>query len=86
MTSKAKENKGIFGQAGSIQKEIIGIIFLFLAIILSLSLFSYAPTDPVFWNVTGQLKKSYNLFGPFGAHLAWILFFFLGFASIWLVV
>ena len=87
MTNKTKEkNNAISGQAGSIQKEIFGIIFLFLAIILSLSLFSYSPTDPLFWNVTGQMKKSYNLFGPFGAHLAGILFFLLGFASIWLVV
>lgn len=69
-----------------IGKEILGLVFLLVAIILGGSLFSYHPADKLFWNVTGPLGKAHNLFGTVGAHLAGGAFFLLGFSSFWLVV
>ncbi|HBF43433.1 MAG TPA: hypothetical protein DDW42_07355, partial [Desulfobacteraceae bacterium] len=69
-----------------IRKEIRGLVFLFMAIILGGSLLSYHSGDKLFWNVTGSLGNSQNLFGTVGAHLAGGTFFLLGFSSFWLVV
>jgi len=69
-----------------IGKEILGLVFLLTAIILGGSLFSYHPADKLFWNVTGPLSKSHNLFGTVGAHLAGGLFFLLGFSAFWFVI
>jgi S-DNA-T family DNA segregation ATPase FtsK/SpoIIIE len=68
------------------RKEIRGIIFLLLAVILGGSLLSYHPADSLFWNVTGPVGESHNLFGTVGVHLAGTIFFLLGFSSFWLVI
>jgi S-DNA-T family DNA segregation ATPase FtsK/SpoIIIE len=79
--SKAKSQR----HAEPIRKEIWGIIFLLVALILGVSLFSYHPADPLFWLKAGQAGKAHNLFGTVGAHLAGGIFFLLGFSSFWLV-
>ena len=67
------------------RKEIRGIVFLLLMIVLGVSLLSYHPADPVFGIKTDHAKNFHNLFGPVGAHLAGWIFRTLGFASLWLV-
>ena len=69
-----------------IRKEIRGLVFLLIAIILGGSLLFYSSGDQVFWNVTGPVGKAHNLFGTVGAHLAGGLFFLLGFSGFWLVI
>ena len=66
------------------RKEILGLLFLLIAIILAGSLLSYYPNDRLFWNVTGSVGKAHNLFGTVGAHLAGALFDLLGFSAFWL--
>ncbi|MCP4680733.1 MAG: DNA translocase FtsK [Desulfobacterales bacterium] len=68
------------------RKEIRGLIFLLLAIILGGSLYSYHPSDKLFWDITGSVGSADNLFGTIGAHLAGGISFLLGFSSIWLVI
>lgn len=68
------------------KREILGIIFLVVALILAGSLLSYHPGDRLFWNVTGPVGETHNLFGPVGAHLSGALFFVMGLASFWLVI
>ena len=67
------------------RKEIRGIVFLLLVIILGVSLLSFHPADPVFGIKTDHARKLHNLFGPVGANLAGWIFRGLGFASLWLV-
>jgi len=67
-----------------LRKEILGLLFLLIAIILAGSLLSYYPNDRLFWNVTGSVGKAHNLFGTVGAHLAGALFDLLGFSAFWL--
>jgi S-DNA-T family DNA segregation ATPase FtsK/SpoIIIE len=66
-------------------REIRGLFFLLMAIILGGSLLSYYPKDGTFWNVTGALGKAHNLLGTVGAHLAGAAFQVLGFSSLWLI-
>lgn len=68
------------------KREILGIIFLVVALILGGSLLSYHPGDRLFWNITGPVSQTKNLFGPVGAHLSGGLFFVMGLASFWLVI
>ncbi|MBW2063633.1 MAG: DNA translocase FtsK 4TM domain-containing protein [Deltaproteobacteria bacterium] len=69
------------------RKEMRGIILLFVAVVLGVSLFSYHPADPLLWQKAGNdLLKARNLFGPVGAHLAGGIFRLLGFSSFWLVL
>ena len=70
--------------AHPLRKEILGLLFLLIAIILAGSLLSYYPNDRLFWNVTGSVGKAHNLFGTVGAHLAGALFDLLGFSAFWL--
>jgi len=79
-TARNKQGK----RAHPLRKEIVGLLFLLIAIILAGSLFSYHPNDRVFWNVTGSVGKAHNLFGTVGAHLAGALFDLLGFSAFWL--
>ncbi|MCJ7595485.1 MAG: DNA translocase FtsK 4TM domain-containing protein [Desulfobacterales bacterium] len=67
------------------KKEIRGILFLLIAIILGVSLFSYHHSDPIYGMKTAHLARTHNLFGPLGASLAGWIFFILGFSSFWLV-
>ena len=78
--SKNKQAK----PAHPLRKEILGLLFLLIAIILAGSLLSYYPNDRLFWNVTGSVGKAHNLFGTVGAHLAGALFDLLGFSAFWL--
>ncbi len=90
--SKAKLNrkpkKGGKSRApkAPIRKEIWGIIFVLVAIILGVSLFSYHPADLVFGIHAGPAQKAHNLFGTVGAQLSGWIFVSLGFSSFWLVV
>ncbi len=69
-----------------VHREIRGLVFLLLAILVAGSLLSYHPTDKLLWNVTGPLGKSQNLFGAVGAHIAGGLLFLMGFSSFWLAI
>ncbi len=69
-----------------IRREIRGLIFLLVAILVAGSLLSYHPADKLLWNVTGPLGKSQNLFGAVGAHIAGGLLLLIGFSSFWLAV
>lgn len=79
--NKAKSKKHI----EPIKKEIWGIVFFLIALVVGISLFSYHPADPLFWLKTGRPGEAHNLFGTVGAHLAGGIFFLLGFSSFWLV-
>ncbi|MFH1351579.1 MAG: DNA translocase FtsK 4TM domain-containing protein [Pseudomonadota bacterium] len=84
MTKKSKA-KSQPPPAAPIKKEIKGILFFLISILLGVSLFSYHPGDPSFWTKTSHAGKVHNLFGTVGAHLADGIFFLLGFSSFWLV-
>ena len=68
-----------------VRKEIKAIVFLLIALILGVSLFSYHPGDPVFGIKTVHSGKAHNLFGTLGAHLSGWIFLSLGFSSFWLI-
>lgn len=73
-------------QASPVRKEVRGLLFLLGSLVLAVSLFSYHPGDPLlFWAASETRGHTHNLFGPFGAHLAGVLFYTLGFGSFWLV-
>ena len=85
MSKKAKSTTGIRKHTAPLSKEIQGIIFLLIAIILGVSLFSFHPGDPLVWTGTGNPGKAHNLFGTVGAHIGGGMVLLLGFSSIWLV-
>ncbi len=69
----------------SIKYEIFGIIFLFLSILLMVSLISYSPFDPSFFNSTmNTVVENYG--GNIGSELAAFLFVMFGFASFILIL
>lgn len=86
MSPKSKSSTEPQKQSEPIRKEIRGIIFLLIVIVLGVSLFSYHPGDLVYGLKTGQLGNAHNLFGTVGAHLSGWIFHILGFSSFWLVV
>ena len=86
MGNKTEKSTKSQVQTEPIRKEIKGIIFILIAVILGVSLFSYHPKDSLFWNMTGPMGDAHNLFGTFGSHLAGGIFFLLGFSSFWLVI
>jgi len=65
------------------RKEILGVIFSFILIFVTVSLLSYHPSDPSINRIqtSGQL---HNLFGPAGAHTAGFLVFLFGLGAFWL--
>jgi len=70
-----------------VKKEIWGLIFLLLSLILGGSLLSYYPKDPLFWGrLAGAGLQAKNLFGTVGAHLSGSLFLVLGLSSFWLII
>jgi S-DNA-T family DNA segregation ATPase FtsK/SpoIIIE len=83
---KSKKNPKTKKPVEPIRKEIRGIIFILIAIILGVALFSYHPGDPLFWELKGSISKTQNLFGTVGAHLSGIIFRTVGFSSFWLVL
>ncbi|UCG67433.1 MAG: DNA translocase FtsK 4TM domain-containing protein [Deltaproteobacteria bacterium] len=68
-----------------IKREIWGVVFLLLTLVVAVSLVSYNPQDPLFWEKAGALDHTENLFGPIGSHLAGCLFLLLGLSSFWLI-
>ncbi len=86
MRKKTKKESKSKRPMEPVRKEIWGIVFFLVALILGISLSSYHPADPLFWNNTGQVATTHNLFGTLGAHLAGGIFFLLGFSSFWLVL
>ena len=85
MSKKSKSRTKTKRPQEPIRKEIRGIIFFLIALILGVSLFSYHPGDSLFLIETGHTGKVHNLFGTAGAHLAGGIFLLFGFASFWLV-
>jgi len=85
LAAKSPRKKQPDPPASPVWKEIKGLIYLVLAIILCGSFLSYHPEDPLLWD-TGSLGKAHNLFGTAGAHLAGGIFFLIGFSCFWLVV
>ncbi|MBW1771957.1 MAG: DNA translocase FtsK 4TM domain-containing protein [Deltaproteobacteria bacterium] len=73
-------------QPTPIRREIRGIIFTLIVVILGVSLFSFHPKDFVFGIKTPGPDAVLNLFGTVGAHLSGWIFFVFGFSSFWLVV
>jgi len=67
------------------RKEILGVIFTFVLIFVTVSLLSYHPSDPSInrIQVSGEL---HNLFGPAGAHTAGFLVFLFGLGAFWMPV
>ncbi len=86
MSKKTKKEPKANRQTEPVRKEIWGIVFFLIALILGVSLFSYYPGDPLLWKHTSQAAKMHNLFGTLGAHLAGGIFFLIGFSSFWLVL
>ena len=84
MPKKRKNAAPAKQKASSSRKEIRGILFLLIAVVLGVSLYSYHPGDPLFLIKTSHVGADQNLFGTVGAHLAGGIFFVLGFASFWL--
>jgi S-DNA-T family DNA segregation ATPase FtsK/SpoIIIE len=68
-----------------IKREIWGVVFLLLTLIVAVSLSSYNPQDQLFWEKPHVVGEPKNLFGPIGSHLAGSLFLVLGFSSFWLI-
>lgn len=69
-----------------LKREIQGLIFLLLVIVLGVSLFSFHPDDYVWGINTGRASGTHNLFGTVGAHLSGWIFHLIGFSSFWLVI
>ena len=59
--------------------ELLGLIFISLAILTAISLWSHSPNDQNILNSTPN--KIYNLMGPIGAYYATILMLAVGLAS-----
>ncbi len=85
MTQQSRKELGkVFGGLSNAERrhEFLGTVFFFAALIIALSLASFNPVDPVF---VSPWRKSSNLFGLVGAHLANGLLSLLGVASFVLV-
>jgi S-DNA-T family DNA segregation ATPase FtsK/SpoIIIE len=85
MSKKVKKKKMPKSETEPIKKEIKGIVFLLIFLVLVISLFTYHPDDPLFWIKSHGTGKSHNLFGDFGSHLSGYLFYLLGLSSFWLI-
>nr|WP_203545035.1 DNA translocase FtsK [Desulfovibrio sp. JC010] len=70
--------------SGRFAKEISGMFWLFLAVFLFISMYSYHPGDPTLNQAVSGSWKVKNLIGPAGSYSAGILVDFLGLGS-WLV-
>ncbi|MFC1891539.1 DNA translocase FtsK, partial [Thermodesulfobacteriota bacterium] len=87
MSRKPKKTAKTEVVAEPIRKEIKGLIFLLIALIMGVSLFSYHSADLVLGlKKTGALGANNNLFGTVGAHISGWIFHILGFSSYWLVI
>jgi S-DNA-T family DNA segregation ATPase FtsK/SpoIIIE len=61
--------------------EMIGFVGITLAVLLALSLLSYSPHDSSFNVAASASSHAQNWIGPFGAHLADLLFQFCGYTA-----
>ncbi len=68
------------------KKELLGIVFLFLLILTSVSLISYSPEDPSLNNQSFSTVHVHNNFGLVGAHLSGLLIGLFGLSSFWIPV
>ncbi len=68
-----------------LHNELWGLLFIFVAVLLLFSLFSYSPTDPSFFSAGAQDGVD-NLAGRLGAYLSAMLYTLFGFASFTVVV
>ncbi len=69
------------------KKELTAILFLFLVILSSVSLFSYHAADPCVGNGFLTIPKTiHNAFGLLGAHMAGFFIFLFGLGAFWLPV
>jgi len=68
-------------KTGTAGREIKGIVFLVLALLLGASLFTYYPDDYLFGINSSHTGEVRNLFGTAGAHIAGYLFLLIGFSS-----
>ena len=62
------------------RREVIGLIWIAVAVFIALALFSYSAKDPSF-TTFAMTRKIHNLGGVVGAYLAGLVFFLLGFGS-----
>ncbi len=62
-------------------REIFGVLSLFIALILLLSLISYNPADPSWWNNRPASMKASNWIGAVGANVSETFYQFLGLSS-----
>ncbi len=85
MEKKTKKTDIEAAGYGSIRKEIRGIIFLLIAIVLGVSLFTFHSDDPLFWVRSSSGGHVHNLFGTVGSHISGYLFHLIGFSSFWLI-
>jgi DNA segregation ATPase FtsK/SpoIIIE, S-DNA-T family len=66
--------KAASASRSGLKREILGVVFLALAILLALSLLSFNPADPSFNNRGSGQAKATNLAGFIGAHVADVFF------------
>ena len=66
--------------------ELVGLLMIFGALLLAMSLLSYSPSDLSFLTVDSSQTVSRNLVGRFGATIADVAFQLLGLTSWFLVV
>jgi len=66
--------KASISSKSGLKREILGVVFLALAVLLALSLLSFNPEDPSFNNRISGPSKATNLAGFIGAHLADLFF------------
>ncbi len=69
----------------NLRKEILGLLFLAVAIFAALSLVSFSPDDPSF-NNPDPFGNTRNLLGSAGSHLAGFLFSLIGLSAFWVPV
>jgi S-DNA-T family DNA segregation ATPase FtsK/SpoIIIE len=73
-------------QGSKRSREILGVVFLALAIFLSLCIISYNSADPSFNHYTTNKGVVHNLCGSVGSYTSNILMNFLGTGAFWLPV
>ena len=70
----------------NLRREILGLMFLALAISASIGLSSYSRLDPSFENPTAYATDVHNLLGRAGSYAAGLLFALFGFSAFWIPV
>ncbi|MBN1625143.1 MAG: DNA translocase FtsK 4TM domain-containing protein, partial [Deltaproteobacteria bacterium] len=86
MSAKSNKNDRTIKRPSHPASEIKGLVFLLLALILGISLFTYYPGDHVYGINSADSSEVRNLFGMAGAHIAGYLFLIIGFSSFWPVI